>query len=356
MTRLSLALALLLVACTDGGLQDDPTATPTGDTSTPTATEPQVMEITVDTTAGAYVDLATGATVDHTPQSAATDAFGWHLFLDGADVFSNGGISGSGLCSLVLLDEPDSDAVEALEALQSPPPSWEADRRFDALGTQWHNYNQATGLFTAVPDVGYLVRGGEGTSYARVRVEAFDCPTRSGEGIRDFGVAIEVDTGEGFAAPVIFAGTIGAEGGARCVDFDAGAEAAVACEGTAWDLMIGFEGRDLFLRTNSGDAGDGEGGALGPYAWEALSSWASATVDPDGTDFAPWFLADTSNSVLGTQPWYAYSLEGNHLLWPNHRVYGVVRGEGEPWFAVQVLDYYDEGGASGHVSLRWVAP
>ena len=301
-------------------------------------------------------------------------AEGWDLAFQRSTVLTNGGTSGPGTVAAALLDTPDGlydedgeASVEAFEALDAEgtlelllaveaPETTVADALEGAFGEAWYVYDTATGNMAADPSSGWMVRGGEGTSYARVRVEAFDCPTRSGEGIRDFGVAIEVDTGEGFAAPVIFAGTIGAEGGARCVDFDAGAEAAVACEGTAWDLMIGFEGRDLFLRTNSGDAGDGEGGALGPYAWEALSSWASATVDPDGTDFAPWFLADTSNSVLGTQPWYAYSLEGNHLLWPNHRVYGVVRGEGEPWFAVQVLDYYDEGGASGHVSLRWVAP
>lgn len=338
MTRLSLALALLLVACTDGGLQDDPTATPTGDTSTPTATEPQVMEITVDTTAGAYVDLATGATVDHTPQSAATDAFGWHLFLDGADVFSNGGISGSGLCSLGLLDEPDSDAVEALEALQSPPPSWEADRRFDALGTQWHNYNQATGLFTAVPDVGYLVRGGEGTSYARLRFVAMDFPSRDDLGVKSFEISLEpqptgADTFTG--TPLSFTGSIPGEGGDLCFDVDT--DNVVGCTGTAWDVLLGFVGRDFYMRTNSGPAGDGSGGAYGPQSWVNLAPWTSATEDRDGNDITGEYRPEALTSLVIDEPWFTG--EGFD---PNHRIYGLdtdASDDDAPRFAFQVMGF-----------------
>ncbi len=298
-----------IAACTaeEGG--------PTGDTGAP---GPEVRELTVDVEGGAYVDLLEGRALGLSAAEADGDE-GWHLALTGPEVFSNGGSSGPGLCALGLLAEPGTDDVAALEGALGAPPAWVADRRVDAFGQGWHSYNPTNGIFTAVPDVGYLVRGGEGTSYARLRFTALDFPSRENEGVQSFTITLDVQ-GAGKATfadtPVAFTGAIGGAGGDLCFDFDAAAT--VPCAGTSWDVLLGFEDRNFYMRPNGGISGDGQGGVFGPLAWDAVGAYASATTDPDGADLTDRYEADDERSLVHDEPWFT----GGELA-PTYRIYGL---------------------------------
>jgi len=361
---LSTSAALVAtLACTEGS---DGTETP--DTGAPTA-PPEVRTLTVDATdeaAFAYVDLDTG-TVLGADAASGTE---WDLAIRRFEIRTNGGESGPGSVTAGLAVDPEgyydgddepvaeaflnADAEAELTNLVTPftTPELVADRIVGVFGEDWFDYDFASGDITAVPDVGWLVRSGEGDSFARVRVEELDFPTREDNGIQSFTVSVEVENDKGFDAPLAFEGSVPGGGGEVCFDMDT--DATVDCSGTAWDLMLGFFDRDTFLFTNSGGVGDGAGGALGPYPWSELSTWTKASETPEGADLTTRFSVDESQSVFSTESWYAYNLQGQFRLYPNFRVYAVQIAEDGPLYAVQVTDYYDGSGTSGFVSLRLV--
>ena len=50
--------------------------------------------------------------------------------------------------------------------------------------------------------------------------------------------------------------------------------------------------------------------------------------------------------------WYAYSLQGQHKIYPNYRVY--VADTGSEKYKFQITSYYDpDDGTSGVLSLRY---
>jgi len=382
LSRSTSALVLLALACTDGA--DDAGTTPTGgdtgaetaspeetgtDTGTPVTTPGDVVELTVDASdreAFAYVDLDT-ATVLGSDAASGTD---WDLAIRRFEIRTNGGTSGPGdvmaglavdaddyydesgdpIVKAFVHADPDAELPHLTADLEDPDLG--SDTIVGVFGEDWFVYDFATGVISANPDVGWLVRGGEGTSFARVRTSELDFPTRKGNGIESFSVAVEVEGAGGLAAPVFFEGAVPASGGEVCYDWDTATN--VACTGAAWDLMLGFSGRSTFLYTNSGDVGDGDGGALGAYPWKDLQAYTKASETPGGDDLSPHFRADVSESVFTTASWYAYDLQGQFLLYPNFRTYAVQIGEGGARYAVQVVGYYDASEVSGHVSLRWV--
>ncbi len=377
MLRCSILLALGACAVEPLEANDpvlaDPDPADTGEPESPVDTgspapDGDVVTLTVDATsrdAFVYVDLDNAEVLD----ASSADSSDWELALRRFVIRTNGGTSGPGSVQAGLAFDPPGlyaddeplldgflalDESEALDWLTSElePASLSSDAVEGVFADDWYDYDPATGVASANSDVGWVIRGGEGTSYARVRLTELDFPTREGEGIKSFTVSVEVEGPSGLGTPVDFVGSVPGTGGEVCFDMDAGAN--VDCTGPAWDLRLGFSGRDTFLYTNSGAAGDGEGGALGPYDWTELETWTRASENPSGDDLSAFFEVDDTESAFTIDPWYAYNLQGQFRLTPNYRVYEVSAGEDGPRWAVQVVDYYDEAQVSGNVTLRFV--
>ncbi|MCI5104896.1 MAG: hypothetical protein MRY60_14100, partial [Algiphilus sp.] len=291
------------------------------------------------------------------------------------NVAVNGGTSGPGTAAAGLIGPQDAFYDESGEPNASVFLNAEADDYLDVLlnddfeepefvtdaitnvfGEDWYRYNFATGNITAEPDNGWLLRSGEGNSYARMRVSEIDFPTRMGQGIRSFEVTFDVQP-EGvsqFTDSATFTGSIPGEGGLRCFDFDT--DSSVDCTGSNWDIQIGFQSREFFMRSNSGPSGAGGAAGLGPFPWEELKDYASATIDPSGQSIVGIYQPDTSSGIFATSDWYAYNLQGQRQLWPNYRVYLIDSDPADDTaarFAVQFIDYYDDIGTSGNPSIRW---
>ncbi|MEM6927583.1 MAG: HmuY family protein [Myxococcota bacterium] len=328
-----------------------------------------IQTLTVDATDRenfVYVDLDTATVLD----ASAADGTDWDLAIRRFEIRTNGGTSGSGTAESGLAFEPpglfDADGEPILAEFQALDPDntvdWltgeiddgemEADNIPGVFAEDWFNYDFATGIATPNPDVGWVVRGAEGTSYARVRMTQLDFPTREGMGIKSFTVTVELEDTDGFAAPLTFEGSVPGEGGSVCFDMDT--DTNVECTDPSWDLQLGFSGRNTFLYTNSGGVGDGMGGALGPYDWTELSTWTSASTNPGGQDLSTRFESDVSESAMSIEPWFAYNLQGQFQLYPTFRVYAVSPSEDGPLWALQVTDYYDDDQVGGNVTLRWV--
>lgn len=149
---------------------------------------------------------------------------------------------------------------------------------------------------------------------------------------------------------------------ATCYDFDTQAES--SCDEDSWDLKFDNQARSVKLWSNSGDSGDGDGGVFGLLDWADLSRYTNATLDPDSSrDITSHYNEDRSGGIFDEEPWFEYNLQDNHQLFPNNRVYLITTDNSsdmtdssvqQPIYAVQITNYYDDAGTSGHPTIRWI--
>ncbi|MFK7161136.1 HmuY family protein [Marinospirillum sp. MEB164] len=362
---LVLASSLLLTGCSDSDSDSG------SDQGLPPVQGQQVM--TLDATSQTdwvYLNLITGQVLDAEAAANSTD---WHLAARRMDIKLNSGASGPGQVRAALvanqnhLYDQQNQPIESqflgmsanseLYLLDGPfsepnSRSWVSEQVSNTFGMDWADYNHANGLYTANNQNGWILRSASGDAYAKMRMTALDFPTRAGQGIQSFAFDFYVQKpGESnfSTTPITWNG--GAlNNGSLCFSFVNGAE--VACTGNHWDLQIGFEGRDFFLRTNSGPNGEGQAGSFGPFAWSDQATFVKAGDVPP----RPGFAADTTSGIFGQHSWYAYGVGGGHQLWPNYRVY-LIDTDGSnaeaPRYALQVIGYYNDAGQSGHMMLRY---
>jgi hypothetical protein len=154
------------------------------------------------------------------------------------------------------------------------------------------------------------------------------------EGVGDKGIQTE-DQGDGSYVSVVDARD---EAAFTYLDFEA--KAAVDGAGEAWDLG--------FLRFNV--ATHVEVAVLEGVRFEDV---AQAPADGYVVD-----ASDPETAMQETMPGYAFDLwydydPTTHALSARDDVVYVVHTPEGNYFKVQMLDYYDEAGTSGYVSLRW---
>lgn len=333
-----------------------------------------------DNTDYVYLNLDTNTELSLTAEQAASST-DWHVAFRRFSVQLNGGASGPGevagaiadaqtdfydaggdpLVSVFTNATPESE-LSAFEATLAAPGSWTTDSVVTQLrGTSstdggWYVYNPMNGVMSANAENGWLIRSGEGNSYARMRAQELTFATRSGNGVESFEFAFDVQVPgtDQLTGSATFSGSIPPAGGEVCFDFDA--DANVACSGTLWDVKIAFFGRDFYLRSNGGVSGEGAGAVFGPFEWDELSAWTSATIEPSGSSVVARYQEDVTSGIFDESSWYAYNLTGAHRLWPNYAVYLIDTNQADdaaPQYALQITGYYDATGASGYPRLRW---
>lgn len=373
---LSLAVAAVLLAGCGGGSSNDISDDTSDSNDDEQAGVTTKQFDATDSASSVYLNLETGETVELTTEEAAAST-DWHLAFRRNDIQLNSGASGPGNVvgaigadqadfyhsegepnASVFLNATADSELEHLLAAMEEPARWTADAVTSQFADDWYTYDYSNGNMSANPDNGWLVRSAEGDSYARMQVNTFDFPTRTGEGIKDIKIDFDVQPAaqSTFTTTASFTGTIPASGGELCFDFDA--DTTVGCDTATWDIKLGFVGRDLYLRSNSGPSGDGDGGVLGAYEWTELSTYTSGTTSPEGGDVSKIYSADSTGGIFVDSSWYAYSLEGKHKLWPNYRVYLIdtdSTDDASPIYGLQVIGYYNEAGTSGYPKIRWKA-
>lgn len=141
-----------------------------------------------------------------------------------------------------------------------------------------------------------------------------------------------------------------------CYDIDT--QKQLACTSDTWDIKFENKNRSVSLWTNSGISGDGKGAAFYTMPWSELAALKNAQEVPE-VGFKP----DGGSGVFNINPWYEYNLNGQHKLAPNNRVYLVTTDASDasttsvvnkPVYALQLTNYYDEAGHSGHPTIRWI--
>ncbi|MGB1581244.1 MAG: HmuY family protein [Nevskiales bacterium] len=331
-----------------------------------------------------FFDFETGETVNLSEaQARSSDA--WDIALRRYTVKSNGGSSSDGTSnaggalaaaqddfydangdpnSSVFTNATAAGEREHLVTTLAIPDDWTEDSVVTTFDVEpvsgdygWYLYNFTDGNIGPNPGNGWILRSGEGDSYARMRVTGLDFPTRSGNGVQSFEISFDVQPSgvSSFSTTATFTGSIPGEGGEICFDFDN--DQTVACSGKNWDIKIGFVGRDFFLNTNSGPNGDGDAGGFGPLPWADAQSYTNGTTGPGGEPLALLYQADADKSIVNLEDWYAYNLSNQHQLWPNYRVYMInsdITDDNSALYAIQIINYYHPStGVSGHISFNY---
>ena len=113
------------------------------------------------------------------------------------------------------------------------------------------------------------------------------------------------------------------------------------------DLPWDFATQRYKIRLNGGASGDGKvvASILETSDWDTVEvpddGWQTDEEDADGDGTPEYVFAE----------WYDYNIE-THVLTPRPLVYVLQSVEGR-FFKVQILNYYNEAGTSGFLTLRW---
>lgn len=99
-----------------------------------------------------------------------------------------------------------------------------------------------------------------------------------------------------------------------CYDVDSQSEVDCQSNEDSWDVRFEKNGFNIWL--NGGIFGEGDGGAFGPRELSVMQEY-------NGGADVPGYFKDQVSGVFLDNSWYAYSLNGQHKLWPNYRVYVV---------------------------------
>ncbi len=387
-TRVTLPLLITVALATMGGCIHDDRETPPAPDPEP-ATEPDsengISMIELDATAGGfgaqpdhpankftYFNLDSGQVVELT-DGEAQDSTGWHIAFKRTKIKLNGGTSGPGEVTGALgdgqedfyledgspnesvftrataeselaafMDVTSSTGLEFLEDGMEPAITG------DGSSDGWWLYDPQSHAITANSEAWWLVRSAMGDSYAKMRVTDIEQTSRA--------ITLEMfvqgrDESEFSTTPITWIAAIGAQGGSKCYDFDNAGQ--VDCSGLgqgSWDIMVEITGRDWNIWTNGTVKGFGKGKAFGKIEHADIGNYASGTTTSDGEDISTRYRADSSG-LFQTHTWYAYDLKGNKKLWPNYRVYAIDTGAAK--YKVQIINYYNAGGISGHITMRY---
>lgn len=378
-----LALALTLAGCGGGGGSDGGSDTD----DAPANLQDPFSQATIDATSNTtytYFNLTTGETVAISDAEAETST-DWHIAFRRYNVKLNSGASGPGNvrgavvapqddfysstgepdANVFLNATPDSELEHLLATYTAPATLVEEtiNTVLEGSGAQvgmmfdfgWYWYNLANHSLSANDENGWLLRSGEGNSFARFRATELSYTGSTGL-TATFEFDVQPAGASQFETTVTFDVSIAAGGGEVCFDFDT--DMNVTCSGTGWDLKVGVAGRSLYLRSNGGASGSGNGAAFGPFEWDGvLDQYTSATTDPSGAAISFLYSQDSTGGVFVESSWYAYGLDGNHKLHPNYRVYWIDTDSADaaaPKYLMQIISYYNVVGTSGYITLRWV--
>ncbi|PIE41674.1 MAG: hypothetical protein CSA49_02250 [Gammaproteobacteria bacterium] len=328
-----------------------------------------------------YFNLNTNAVVELTDEEAAAST-DWHLGFKRFGVILNGGDSGPGAVSGALAAAQDDfyiDGEPNVDVFLAATPAGELDHlkatydlstlsflvdtKQSAIAVPgtisgtvydlgWFNYDLVTHQISLNSENWWLLRSNNGDAFAKFHATALTYNPAVGLDVT-FEFDVQPSGSASFTQTATFNAVLPPAGGEVCFDFDTDTQ--LDCANDQWDLKLDVAGRDWNLWTNSGVSGSGSGGAFGPLDTATANTYTSGTHAPTGELIVFLYQVDKSAGVFEESSWYAYNLQGGHKLWPNFRTYIIDTDnddEASVKYKFQITDYYSEGGASGHVSIR----
>jgi len=215
--------------------------------------------------------------------------------------------------------------------------------------------------FTPTEDY-YLLTSAEGNTYAKMLMSDYTVAPDHSSYAPTLSFYVEGVDGEGFADTAVdWTLELRAANGDTCFDFDSAS--VVDCTSASWDvkLTIAGEGRAATntLYLNGGASGNGQAKAYMPD--QSADDYVEYTsAEPSMTNGLTYtYQTDKAGSIFDSFDWYAYDVDanGDHSIDANFRVYALdtdTTSEDDEAIKFQIANYYNESGASGHITIRFV--
>lgn len=310
-------------------------------------------EVTIDAssnTAFGYFTFADGGSaVSVTDPGSSTD---WDIAFRRFAAKLNGGVAGPSTvegANLANNASATSDDVVAFTTTDADA-AWDAVTVDDIAGATflvdgliedmtgpWFTFSPIAGTLVANPGAAWKIQEAEG-GYAVFRISDLVMDGQAAETVTVEYRRAEAGGTLGDAATI----DVDVTQGPGFVDLSSGATVAPA--GCGWDLSIA---PSFMIEVNSDcDAGT--------FPIDPTEDFMAITTGEDAPEYGA-FLSAISGAIPGTvddaSGVFWYNIEGNNRMWPTFNVF-LIRS-GSAVYKVQVTDYYDVGGESGHVSFRF---
>ncbi len=299
----------------------------------------------------AYVNLDDGIVVTPSDPGASTD---WHMAFRRFSIRLNGGVAGPGSAVGLNLGNnasmsaeqvtamTEEDGVAAFQAVTDADipaaSSFMADGLASDPGASWFRFDFLTGNLVANPGAAWKLRESSGRGYGIFRVTVLEM-----EGQRPVGATVEFRR----HAPN---GTLGAAATLSTdlrrgpVFFSLANGPATSPAGCGWDLGVT---PDLSIEVNA-DCG------AGTFPLDVTEDFTAVSRADDAPEYGG-FLSSISGAFPATvddaSGVFWYNIQENSRMWPTYNVFLVQVDQ--QVYKMQITDYYDAAGNSGHPTLRY---
>lgn len=301
--------------------------------------------------APAYVNLDDVAIVTPSDPDTSTD---WHMAFRRFSIRLNGGVAGPGSVSGLNLgnnanmsaDEvtamTEQDGIAAFQAVTDAHIPTSSSFMVDGLapdpGASWFRFDFRTGVLVANPGAAWKLRESSGRGFGIFRVTALEM-----EGERPVGATFEFRR-HAPGGTLGAAETLSADLRRGPVFFSLANGLAMSPAGCGWDLAAT---PDLSIEVNA-DCG------AGTFPLDVAEDFTALSQAGDAPEYGA-FLSTVSGAFPATvddaSGFFWYDIQENSRMWPTYNVFLVQAGE--QVYKVQITDYYDAGGNSGHPTLRY---
>lgn len=298
----------------------------------------------------------------------AHNSFAWDIAFRRTRIILNGGDSGPGFITGALADAQDEFYDENEEPIVdvfiNATPEINGEEAFNQdfetstltfiedqiqpAIDDWYQLNTQTISFEADSEQHWIVRSGNGRSYAKfniVDIENLVDLENSEFALNTLTATFDIQSrfANSFSGEVATKNITNIATGSICYSFEN--DENVDCETSDnWDLRFDS---DYKIWLNSNIYGGGDGAVLfGALDQASVDSFSSA----DDTEEFQW-IADSTAGVFVENSWYAYNLNRRHKLWPNYRVY--ILNKGDNYYKLQVRSYYNETGDSANYLVEF---
>lgn len=298
-----------------------------------------------------YMNLDYGAMVTPTDPDASTD---WHMAFSRFSIRLNGGVAGPGSVAGFNLGNnasmsaeqvtamTEADGVAAFQAVTDADIPAASSFMEDGLapdpGGSWFRFDFRTGSLVANPGAAWKLRESSGRGFGIFRVTALEM-----EGQRPVGVTVEFRRQVPNAA-LGSAQTFAADLRRGPVFFSLADGPAMSPAGCGWDLGLT---PDLSIEVNA-DCG------AGTFPLDVTDDFTALPQADDAPEYGG-YLSSISGAFPATvddaSGFFWYNIQENSRMWPTYNVF-LVQADDQV-YKVQITDYYDAGGNSGHPTLRF---
>lgn len=299
----------------------------------------------------AYVSLTGGGALPSPADPGGSTA--WDMAFRRFSVRLNGGVAGPGSVSAVslgnnagltadqvaaLTPEDGEAAFAAITAADIPAGGFVEDALAPETGPSWFRFDRQSGSIVANPGAAWKLREGSGRGYGVIRMVEIAM-----QGERPVGATIQFrrhDPGGSLGAPESLA--LDLTRGPVFVSLSNGIVRDPA--GCGWDVATSPE---FTIQVN-------EACGAGTFPLDPTDDFTALARADDAPDYAG-FLSTIAGAFPATvgdaQGAFWYSIRQNNRMWPTYNVYFV--RVGAEVYKVQLFDYYNATGDSGHPSVRF---